>query len=176
MRIVPAPFPAPKHKKIRSKGASGTTFEYEFGDDVRQEVELMAAAGFSVERIAKCLHIDPDTLQKHFEEEITSGPVRVNYALARTIYFRAIRGDSVAAIWWSKNRMGWREPKDEQTDIKLEVKDRFALAVKGAPETIAAVIQRLPQVKRALFGKAVGKVVLGESKEPIDGSAAKVTE
>lgn len=74
-------------------------------------VEQMSAVGIPQESIARVIRggIDDKTLRKHFREELDTAATRANAKIGGTLYNKAIAGDTTAAIWWSKTRMGWKE-------------------------------------------------------------------
>jgi hypothetical protein len=63
--------------------------------------------------IASLLHVGKGTLQRHFPEELLIGLARANFAVGNKILQMAT-GDptkastAIAAMWWSKARMGWK--------------------------------------------------------------------
>jgi hypothetical protein len=59
--------------------------------------------------------IDHKTLEKHFRKELDQGAVKANSKVAQSLFQQATgAGDwkqavPIAAIWWSKCRMRWKE-------------------------------------------------------------------
>ncbi len=88
-------------------------------EQTRGFVEAMTAGGETQENIAGVIGIDPKTLRKHYASELDLGAVKANALVAQSLHQNAIGGgkwqdaNMTAAIWWSKARMGWREPKQE---------------------------------------------------------------
>ncbi len=84
----------PKSRKRPSKGGRPP---YRASLEDRQTVEQMKFCGESDNVIARALGIDPDTLRKHFEDELADG-----YAQRRKevigMLFKAARSDNVTAI------------------------------------------------------------------------------
>jgi hypothetical protein len=78
-------------------------------EDDRKMAEQMAAVGIPQESIARVIGIDPKTLRKHFREELDTAEIKANAKIGGTLFNKAINGDTTAAIWWSKARMGWKE-------------------------------------------------------------------
>jgi len=74
-------------------------------------VEQMSAVGIPQDSIARVLRdgIDEKTLRKHFRQELDTAATKANAKVAGTLYNKALSGDTTAAIWWSKTRMGWKE-------------------------------------------------------------------
>ncbi len=83
-------------------------------DDERRQVEQMSAVGIPQESICLVIRggIDDKTLRKHFRSELDTAAIKANAKIGATLYNKAINGDTTAAIWWSKTRMGWKEQKD----------------------------------------------------------------
>ena len=71
----------------------------------------MAASGIPQVNIARCIRggIDPKTLRKNFRDELDTSALLANNEVAKTLYQKAIAGDTTAMIWWTKTRMRWSE-------------------------------------------------------------------
>ena len=71
----------------------------------------LALAGFGTrhEDIATYLGVTRPTLRKHYKEELATGSIKANSAVAKTLYKLAIDGDSRSCMFWLKTRAGWRE-------------------------------------------------------------------
>jgi hypothetical protein len=60
--------------------------------------------------------VDHLTLERHFRSELDEGAIKANAAVAKSLYQQATGGGDwrkanvTAGIWWSKCRLGWREP------------------------------------------------------------------
>lgn len=78
-------------------------------DATRQLVSLHSAIGTPQEDIATVLDIDAKTLRKHYREELDKGALRANARVGKTLFDKAVSGDTTAAIWWTKTRMGWKD-------------------------------------------------------------------
>jgi len=80
-------------------------------DDERKLVEQMSAVGIPQESISLVIRdgIDSKTLRKHFRRELDTAAIKANAKIGGTLFNKAINGDTAAAIWWSKTRMGWKE-------------------------------------------------------------------
>jgi len=82
----------------------------------RKTVEAMSGYGVPLAQIAALIGeggIDEDTLRKHFKNEIIQGKAKANSQVGQTLFQKAKKGDTAAAIWWSKTQMGWKEAKDD---------------------------------------------------------------
>ena len=93
--------------------------------DERKLVEQMAAVGIPQESISLLVRdgIDEKTLRKHFRRELDTGAPKANAKVGGTLFNKAMSGDTTAAIFWAKTRMGWRE----KTEIELSGGLRIAV-------------------------------------------------
>ena len=73
-------------------------------------VEAMAGYGVPHEGIALVIGCHPETLRVHFRAELDLGVTKANTKVAGALYKMATEGNVAAAIYWTKARMGWREP------------------------------------------------------------------
>jgi len=77
---------------------------FEPTDVERKQVEAMSGYGLPIEQIAILIRngIDADTLRKHFVQELMRGKAKANAQIGKTLFQKAMSGDTTAAIWWSK--------------------------------------------------------------------------
>src|ERR1700674_596482 len=54
--------------------------------------------------------IDTKTLMKAFRSELDVGATKANAKVAESLFKQATGGNVAALIWWTKCRMGWKEP------------------------------------------------------------------
>jgi len=100
-------------------------------DEERKLAESMAGYGVPHENIAALIRggIDSDTLKKHFKTELAQGKAKANAQIGKTLFQKAIGGDTTAAIWWTKSQMKWSETvKQEVTGadgVPLGIKVSF---------------------------------------------------
>jgi hypothetical protein len=79
-------------------------------DKQRATVKAMSAYGTPQDQIARVLDIDSTTLRLHYRDELDLGVIEANAKVAETLFNQAVRdGNTTAAIWWTKSRMGWKE-------------------------------------------------------------------
>lgn len=78
-------------------------------EKTRAEVLALAGLGTRHSDIAKHINISEPTLGKFYRAELDSGAIKANSAVAKTLYNKAINGDSSACMFWLKCRAGWRE-------------------------------------------------------------------
>ena len=84
---------------------------FEPTENERKQVEAMSGYGLPIEQIAVLVRdgIDADTLRKHFAKELIAGKAKANSGVGRTLFQKAMGGDTAAMIWWSKTQMKWKE-------------------------------------------------------------------
>lgn len=89
---------------------------FEPTDHERKQVEAMSGYGLPIEQIAVLVRdgIDTDTLRKHFATELTAGKAKANSGVGRTLFQKAMGGDTAAMIWWSKTQMRWSETQKHE--------------------------------------------------------------
>jgi len=85
----------------------------------RQMVEQYSATGTTQENISLVLGIDVKTLRKHFRVELDTAAIKANANVGGKLYNKAMAGDTTAAIWWSKSRMGWKEKSEVEHSGKV---------------------------------------------------------
>jgi hypothetical protein len=80
-------------------------------DAERKQVEAMSGYGLPIEQIAVLVRdgIHVETLRTHFRSELISGKAKANSGVGRTLFQKAMSGDTAAMIWWSKTQMRWKE-------------------------------------------------------------------
>jgi hypothetical protein len=85
-------------------------------DAERKQVEAMSGYGLPIEQIAVLVRggIDTDTLRKHFATELVAGKAKANSGVGRTLFQKAMGGDTAAMIWWSKTQMRWAETQKHE--------------------------------------------------------------
>ena len=76
----------------------------------RLTVKSLAACGIRQEAIAAKIGIrSPETLRKYYRQELASGVTEANYQVAKSLYDKAIEGDTYAAQFWLRCRAGWKD-------------------------------------------------------------------
>jgi hypothetical protein len=85
------------------------TQEHEPTDEQRRLVESTSGLGLPHEQIASLVGIDDKTLRKHYRKELDDGKAKANSQIAKTLYGKAIGGDTTALIWWTKTQLRWSE-------------------------------------------------------------------
>jgi hypothetical protein len=69
----------------------------------------MVANGIANEQIAQLLEISADTLTKYYRKELDTGESKAVALMARSLYRRGLKGDTVAALFWLKAKGKWRD-------------------------------------------------------------------
>ena len=78
-------------------------------DDTRRLVESSSGLGLPHESIAVLVGIDDKTLRKYYRSELDMGKAKANGQIAKTLYSKAVAGDTTSLIWWTKSQMRWSE-------------------------------------------------------------------
>jgi hypothetical protein len=115
-------------------------------DAERKQVEALSGYGLPIEQIAVLIRngIDADTLRKHFSEELISGKAKANGQIGKTLFQKAMGGDTTAMIWWSKTQMRWKEVQQHEITgkdgepIKTVTFDASKLSTETLAEIMAA--------------------------------------
>jgi hypothetical protein len=89
---------------------------FEPTDSERKQVEAMSGYGLPIDQIAVLVRdgIHIDTLRKHFANELVSGKAKANSGIGRTLFQKAMDGDTTAMIWWTKTQMRWAETQKHE--------------------------------------------------------------
>lgn len=66
-----------------------------------------------------------------FAAAITEGGQHANAKVTGRLYDKCLEGDTTAIIWWTKNRMGWRDRVDTVAKIGLSPIDELLAQVEG---------------------------------------------
>jgi hypothetical protein len=90
--------------------------EHIVNDQTRKLVESSSGLGLPHEQIAILVGIDDKTLRKHYRAELDMGKAKANGQIAKTLFSKAVAGDTTSLIWWTKAQMRWSETvKNELT-------------------------------------------------------------
>ena len=82
-------------------------------EDERKLVELLSGYGIPHHSIALVIGCHEETLRAHFRNELDLGAVNANTKVVGSLFKMATSETApnvAAAIYWTKVRMGWREP------------------------------------------------------------------
>ena len=78
-------------------------------DEQRRLVESTSGLGLPQEQISILVGIDEKTLRLHYRKELDAGKAKANSQIAKTLYNKALAGDTTSLIWWTKSQMRWSE-------------------------------------------------------------------
>ena len=83
--------------------------EHIVNDQTRKLVESSSGLGLPHEQIAILVGIDDKTLRKHYRAELDIGKAKANGQIAKTLFSKAVAGDTTSLIWWTKAQKRWSE-------------------------------------------------------------------
>lgn len=83
--------------------------EHQPTDENKRLVESSSGLGLPHEMIAALIGIDDKTLRKWYRTELDMGKAKASGQIAKTLYNKAISGDTTALIWWTKSQLRWSE-------------------------------------------------------------------
>ena len=78
-------------------------------DKTKAQAQQAAGLGLPHEQIGALLGISDKTLRKYYETELAIGKATASAQVAKSLFNKAINGDTTSAIWWTKAQMGWSE-------------------------------------------------------------------
>ena len=97
--------------------------------ETQKLVESSSGLGLPHESIAVLVGIDDKTLRKYYRHELDMGKAKANGQIAKTLYSKAVAGDTTSLIWWTKSQMRWSET------VKNEVTGADGEALQGIQVT-----------------------------------------
>jgi hypothetical protein len=83
-------------------------------DESRRMVESTSGLGLPHEQIAILVGIDDKTLRKYYRTELDTGKAKANGQIAKTLFSKAVAGDTTSLIWWTKTQMKWAETQKHE--------------------------------------------------------------
>lgn len=114
----------------------------------RAVVKTMSGYGVPQDDIAVVLDIDPKTLRKFYRRELDLGVAQANARIGETLFKQAVGGNTTAAIFWAKVRMGWTEKS------AVEITGRISMPVEMTSAQIRAELAITEQARIAVAGVA----------------------
>jgi hypothetical protein len=126
-------------KGILGVGKAGGRPPHVPTDQTRRQVEMMAGYGIPQPQIALSIGISDETLRKYYRREFDLGIIEANAKVAEMLFRQVTEeGNTTAAIWWTKARMGWRERTgtEHSGSLSLSLPGRFDVAVGKAAVSI----------------------------------------
>lgn len=106
---------------------------FEPTEQQRTIVKLAAGVGYPHAEIARRIGVSKGTVEKHCREELSAGAAEANLKVGAHL-LKMATGDPtkmttiIAAIWWTKARMGWVDTS------RVENPGTAAAAVSGRPQ------------------------------------------
>ena len=100
-------------------------------DEEREMVEKLSGFGLQQESIAAMVRdgIHVDTLRTHFKRELELGRAKANGKIGKTLFDKAMAGDTGSLIWWTKTQMRWAETqKHEIVHTGISINDALEAA------------------------------------------------
>ena len=93
-------------------------------EEERAMVEKLSGFGLQQESIAAMVRdgIHIETLRNHFKRELELGKAKANGKIGKTLFDKAVNGDTASLIWWTKTQMRWAETQKHeivQTTISI---------------------------------------------------------
>lgn len=90
-------------------------------DNSRKLVKSLSGIGVPQEDICAIMGVSKPTLHKYYREELDKGLAEANAKVAESLFKQATGGNTTAAIFWTKARMGWREKHDIEISGSLKI-------------------------------------------------------
>src|SRR5699024_111724 len=75
----------------------------------RELVKLHTMVVTTQETSAKIIGIDPETLRKHYRDELDQSKATANATIRGALFNKAASGDAAPMIFWLTTQAGWRE-------------------------------------------------------------------
>lgn len=95
--------------------------------ELRLKVKSLAGYGLPQADIARLIDTDPETLRKHYRDDLDTGLAQASAGVAGSLYSMATRGKvPAAAIYWTKARMGWSEFSAEFREMQKRQEEMLA--------------------------------------------------
>lgn len=135
----PAKPKQPKEKQNQRKGNPGRGGaqpgagrpSFVPADHERQQVEALSGYGLPQDQIAVLIRggIALETLREHFAKELVSGKAKANGSIGKTLFQKAMSGDTAAMIWWTKAQMRWSETSTVNSNVSGNLDTRVTFTV-----------------------------------------------
>jgi hypothetical protein len=98
-----------KRAKAQSRAAHNPKRKWHPTDRQRHQIKLASAAGFGPTAIANIIGVNLSMLERECARELANGADEANAKVAAKLFQKCMRGDTIAMIYWTKTRLGWRE-------------------------------------------------------------------
>ena len=97
-------------KQIKSTGRPN----FEVTEEMERQVSLAVGFGLTHLLIGKLVDCDPKTLRKYFRRALESGKERLTMDIGSQLYKKAMKGDTISAIFLAKTKAGFRETVEHE--------------------------------------------------------------
>ena len=115
----------PDYKRaVNPKGAGRKSYAPNQKD--RDIIMMMTASGIP----------DVKTMKKYYKTEMECSADMANAKVAQSLFNQAINGNTSAAIWWTKSRMGWKEIRDQ--NVNVSTSDDLVKRIQAGRDRVAA--------------------------------------
>lgn len=88
--------------------------KFELNEENRQQVELAVGFGLNQDQIGKLMNCDVTTLRKYFRHELDAGKEKLVMSIGSQLYKKAMKGDTISAIFLAKTKGGFRETVEHE--------------------------------------------------------------
>jgi hypothetical protein len=92
----------------------------EVDDKTRRQVRTLAGLGLSVADIGRVVEIAEGSVRNHYLDDLEIGRAQAKAKVAGSLFRMATNEDKpnvVAAIFWLKNRAGWKDVSDQTVSV-----------------------------------------------------------
>jgi hypothetical protein len=110
---------------------------YEPTEKDRRAVEMMAGHGIGQMDIARVIGISLEGLMKWYRDELDTGAVKANSAVAQSLFEKACgnaNGSVAAAIFWLKCRARWSEATSAEAYVGKKEQLQRAAKMAGSDD------------------------------------------
>lgn len=101
------------------------------------QVESLAGRGLNEGQVADALGICQDTLRRRkkkysaFSEALKRGQAKGVAKIANALFEQGMNGQTAAAIFYMKNRAGWKDKQETDLNVKGDLLDAISAAQKN---------------------------------------------
>ena len=129
---------------LRKPGQRGSK-RHKVTAKLQEQVEVLAGYGIPQRDIGHIIGTDVETLTRYYRMELDVGKAKANAAVGRTLFQKALSGDTACLIFWTKSQMGWseRSPDFENACPRCRRSVGTAGSVADAMRAAAAELERM---------------------------------
>jgi len=133
------------NESVRRKPGQRGPGRHKVTEKFQQQVEALAGYGIPQRDIGHVIGTDVETLTRYYRLELDLGKAKANAAVGRTLFQKALSGDTACLIFWTKSQMGWSErPSDgENSCPRCRRSVGSAASVADAMRAAATELDRL---------------------------------